>query len=32
MELSSDRRYFFEGHWDYNSGYNLWEDKKMLGN
>jgi hypothetical protein len=31
-ELSSDRTYFFEGNWDYNRDYDLWEDKNMFGN
>ncbi len=31
-ELSSGRTYYFEGNWDYNRQYNVWEDGNMLGN
>jgi len=31
-ELSSNRTYFFEGNWDYNKDYDLWEDKDKFGN
>ena len=31
-ELSSNRAYYFEGNWDYNRQYNVWEDKNMFGN
>ncbi len=31
-ELSSDRTYFYEGNWDYNTVYDLWEDKDMFAN
>ena len=31
-EFSSDRTYYFEGNWDYNSVYDLWEDKDKFGN
>jgi hypothetical protein len=31
-EISSDRTYFFEGNWDYNSVHDLWEDKDKFGN
>ena len=31
-ELSSDREYYFEGNWDYNRQYNVWEDNNMFGN
>ncbi len=30
--LSSDREYFFEGNWDYNRVYNVWEDGHRFGN
>jgi hypothetical protein len=30
-ELSSDRSYFFEGNWDYNRNYNVWENINLLG-
>ncbi len=31
-ELSSDRTYYFEGNWDYNKQYNIWEPNDMFGN
>ena len=31
-ELSSNRTYFFEGNWDYNRDYDVWEDKRRFGN
>jgi hypothetical protein len=31
-ELSSDRTYYFEGDWDYNRQYDVWEDSNMSGN
>lgn len=30
-ELSSDRTYYFEGNWDYNRKYNVWETNNMFG-
>jgi hypothetical protein len=30
-ELSGDRRYFFEGNWDYNRLYNVWEINNIRG-
>ena len=30
-ELSSDRTYYFEGIWDYNRQYDIWETKNMSG-
>jgi len=30
-ELSRDRKYFFEGNWDYNRNYNVWETNNMFG-
>jgi hypothetical protein len=31
-ELSSNRTYFFEGNWDYNRTFDVWEDKDKFGN
>lgn len=31
-ELSSNREYFYEGNWDYNKTYGVWQDKQMFGN
>lgn len=30
-ELASNRTYFFEGNWDYNRDYDVWEDKSKFG-
>jgi len=30
-ELSSDRTYYFEGNWDYNRQYNVWDTNNMFG-
>lgn len=30
-ELSTERKYHFEGYWDYNRQYNIWEDNDMIG-
>ena len=30
-ELSTSRKYFFEGYWDYNRKYNVWETNNMRG-
>jgi len=31
-EFSSDRAYYFDGTWDYNKKFNIWEAESMLGN
>jgi len=31
-ELSSNRTYFYEGNWDYNRKFDVWEDKSKFGN
>ncbi len=29
-ELSTDRKYYFEGYWDYNRTYNVWETNNIF--